>query len=307
MLPIVTNRRGAPVQCTGVSAGQRPPRAPTTRTREMIPSTAASHMKRLISEPLVQFALLGALVFGLYALVGGSDGEARLIRIDDGVARGLGAEFEASTGRPPNGDELAGLVEGWVIGEVLFREGLALGLDRDDPLIRRRVIEKMRALLRDNVDPAVPTEAELRAWFDARRAEYGEPRRFDLLQAPLPGMDGAGANHLLARLAAGAKPEDLDLRTRPIRDRSRRQLRSIFGAAFVDELDRLEPGRWGLLNSTRGLHAVRVDAATGGGEPDFHQVRAAVLDDWRRARVLELIARHARGLRASYRVVETRQ
>ena len=102
---------------------------------------------RLVREPLVHFLLIGAAVFGLHALVGGSQQEQRdKIVVTEGRVHQLAQVFTKTWQRPPTTQELRGLIDAYVKEEVYYREALKLGLDRDDTLIRRRMQEKMEIL-----------------------------------------------------------------------------------------------------------------------------------------------------------------
>ena len=147
-------------------------------------------MLRLLREPLVQFLLIGALLFGAYryfppsatTLRSSSTGATQpapalqIALTYDQLAR-LATQFQAQWGRAPTMRERDKLVEADVREEIFYREGLALGLDRDDEIVRRRMAQKMQFLAEDVAAAHMPTEAELRAWFDENRAQFKEPAR----------------------------------------------------------------------------------------------------------------------------------
>ena len=138
-------------------------------------------MRRIFAEPLVHFALLGIGLFVLYRLVsGGVSSDPDEIVVDAPRIAALAEQFERSWRRPPTAADLDGLVESYVRDEVLYREGLALGLDRDDPVIRSRVRLKME-VLGDGPDTEV-SDADLQAWLDTNADRYASPARYDLRQ-----------------------------------------------------------------------------------------------------------------------------
>jgi hypothetical protein len=101
------------------------------------------------------------LLFALYYAVNPSVDDERMIVIDEALEQELASMFSQGNQRPPTPSELEQMIEAWVLNELLYREGLALGLDRGDPMMRELVISKMRALVRNSVVTVNPSEAEL--------------------------------------------------------------------------------------------------------------------------------------------------
>jgi hypothetical protein len=272
-------------------------------------------LKAILREPLLHFLALGALLFALSDLTGGDRGGAQRIVITGGQLAQLEAGFARTWQRPPSEAELKGLIDEWVREEIATRESMALGLDRDDTVIRRRLRQKFEFIAEDTLDAAPPTDAELQAFLDTYPDNYRREPRLSFRQVMLdPQRRGAAlagdARELLARLqAAGADadhralgdsrmlPEGLD--AAPLREVAR-----LFGEEFAGALLKAEPGRWsGPLRSGFGVHLVRVDAREYGGLPALADVRALVERDFmadRRRRSLD--ARYAR-LLERYRVV----
>jgi len=138
-------------------------------------------MTRILKEPLLHFAVLGIVLFVLYGLVsGGASSGPDEIVVDAPRIAALAEGFERSWRRPPTASDLDGLIESYVRDEVLYREGLALGLDLDDAVIRQRIRLKME-VISDGPEGDV-TDADLQKWFDANRDLYATPARYDLRQ-----------------------------------------------------------------------------------------------------------------------------
>ena len=106
-------------------------------------------MRSLLREPLLHFLVIGAALFGLYGLVGKKEAEPAKIVVSAERVANLADRFARTWRRPPTQEELDGLVEDDIRDEVLYREGRAAGLDRDDAVIRRRVRQKMEFLAED--------------------------------------------------------------------------------------------------------------------------------------------------------------
>jgi hypothetical protein len=265
---------------------------------------------RLSREPLVHFLLLGLLLFLLYAALGGSGGD-RSIRVDDKVVAGLTAKFEATWQRPPTADELDKLVDAYVRDEIFYREGIALGLDRDDPTIKRRVSQKFAVLAEETEAAEPPTDAELEAWLKTHSDRYAEPALVSFEQVMVdPAQHGGSIEAALqaARkaLAAGAEPANVSAsRMLPPRfdlfplDLVERDL----GPDFARKLIGLLPGQWeGPVRSGYGLHLVRVDKRIAGRVPPLADVRKPVARDFEADRRTRAADAHYRRIKDDYRI-----
>ena len=160
-----------------------------------------SLMRRLIREPLLHFFILGALLFAFYGWLNraGFAGPSEIV-VSRGQTASLKAQFERVWQRQPTEQELSGLIDNWVREEIFYREALAMGLDRDDPVVRRRLQQKVEFIV-DSAIPEAPTAEELQRWLDEhtdayridgtytlRQVSFDPVRRGETLQAD---MDGA--------------------------------------------------------------------------------------------------------------------
>jgi hypothetical protein len=269
---------------------------------------------RWLREPLVHFLLLGAAIFLVAGLLGDpSGGRADRIRLGLEDVELLRQGFERTWQRPPSAAELAGLVEERVREEIYYREALALGLDRDDTIVRRRLRQKLEFLAED-LASAAPTEAELEAWFGANPERFRiEPRiRFEqvFLSRDRRGERlRADAERLLAGLrAAGARPDPAALGD-PLPlpsdagELSASEVAKLYGTEFARRVFELEPARWqGPVDSAYGVHLVLVRELVPGRNPALAELREAVTREWvaeRRSRAREEFYRE---LRARYDV-----
>jgi parvulin-like peptidyl-prolyl isomerase len=247
-------------------------------------------LKRLLREPLVHFLLLGALLFGVSTWQdgGGAGAGSDRIVITAGVVEHLAAGFSRTWQRPPSDIELKGLIDEHVKQEIAAREALALGLDRDDVVIQRRLRQKLEFLLVDDAAAAPPTDAELKAWLErhpeAFRTEPQVSFRQVLLRTDRRGASAqADAARLLSRLRSAGSELDTaqlgdasmlpaDLPMQPLRDVS-----NAFGSDFADALLKVEPGQWsGPVASGFGLHLVLVRQRSDGAAADLATVRPLV-------------------------------
>lgn len=267
-------------------------------------------MGRLLREPLLHFLVLGALLFVVYGWMGGGvTDRTREIVVDAGRIASLQAQFERVWQRPPTAAERAGLVETFVREEVLYREGLALGLDRDDPVIRRRVGQKM-GFIADGLAPRAPTEQELQAWLDAHPADYEIEARTSLEQVFFdPQRHGAALDGELGRaqaaLAGGAAAATIGDRTLLpawLEHVPASEVERQFGRAFATAVAQLPVGAWEPVRSGYGVHLVRVVAREDAHGPALGAVRAEVERDLLHARAQEANEAFYQELRARYTV-----
>lgn len=271
---------------------------------------------RWLREPALHFVLLGAALFGLNQLVKAdapAPADARTIEIGSDVVGSLRVDLERRSGRSPTEAELSAAVQRWLDEEVLYREALALGLDRGDPVIRRRLVQKMAFLSEDLVPVEPPTEAELAAWLADHAEEFRRPERVTLEHVFVgrPGGSGADgaptrADAVLSELRAGADPGGLGepfLRGRRFASKTAAELDAVFGVGFAVAVAAFPVGEWaGPVESSYGLHLVRVEERTPARAPALDEVRAAVRRDLVAARRDEANAEAMRQLRAGYEV-----
>jgi peptidyl-prolyl cis-trans isomerase C len=246
------------------------------------------HLRRWLKEPLLHFAMLGVALVALHRWVA-PPALGRQIILSASVLNGLRQDHLRRNGALPTASEEAALVQRYIDNEVLYREALALGLDRGDIIVRRRLVQKME-FLTEGLEPLPePTDAELQGYLDAHAERYVIDDRVALTHV-FAGTDrhGAAAARLAGewreQLLAGTDPSTLGdpfLRGRDFTAVTERELAGIFGGAFAAQVMRLPIGGWSApLASSYGVHLVRVSAHVAGHHPALAEVRTAVGRDW---------------------------
>lgn len=266
----------------------------------------------LFREPLLHFLGLGLGLFLLYALVAPADrGETRIVITASEVAS-LQTQFQNLWGRPPSAAELKALVDARVADEILYREGRAMGLDRDDAVIRRRVRQKYELIAEEEDGGDAPTEADLAAFLKAEPDRFRSPPLLTFRQVLVP-TDGTGAEieqrieALRAKLTAGAAPESVgatSLLPTVMEATALDLVARDFGGSFAEALASAPIGKWvGPIASAYGAHLVKIEARTAAEVPPLDAIRSQVARAWETARRTK--AREARmaRLRERYDVV----
>lgn len=267
-------------------------------------------LRSLLREPLLHFVLLGVALFWLHGTLTPADSR-KTITLSAADVAALRDDHRYRTGSDPSPADEAALIERFVDDEVLVREALALGLDRGDIIVRRRLLQKMEFLLEELHPVAEPSDAELEAHRVAHADRYRTPERIGLTHVFVSrDRQGAAAPAVAAALRttldAGADPAGLGdpfLRGRELRARSQQELTDVFGPAFAEAVMDLPLGVWSApIPSSYGLHLVRVTERTDAELPALARIREAVRRDWveERRRAAQRAAHEA--LRRTYDV-----
>ncbi len=259
---------------------------------------------------MVRFVVLGVGLFALdrwrHPPARGND-RSDIILSRDFVANlraGLGRE----RGRAPTEAEFEARLQEHVHDEALYRSARAMGLDRGDGIIRRRLVQKANYLLEAEAEPGTPTEAELRGWFDAHRERYQTSARVDFEQRFFSGdrRGARAADDARSALAAGVGEGAGDpfLRGERFVDVGAAEVGGVFGEGFAAALAGAPVGAWsGPIASAHGQHLVRVTTRREATTATFEAAREAATRDWREAERARRTEAATRALVAGYRVV----
>ena len=275
-------------------------------------------MIKILKEPLVQFLLIGACIYTAYALFGAPDSaaEEQTIYISEARISSLSIAWEKRWNRPPTEDELVGLVRAYLREDILYREALAMGLDVDDHIIRRRLAQKLEFLTNDLVQLQEPAEGELEAFFAKNIEQFESPDLITFVQVFFnPDKRGdatlGDAAATLERLQAESEPPpttleagDRLLLSNFYANASEFDIRRSMGSGFAEAVMALEPGKWhGPVLSGFGTHLVYVFEFTQAPPPELDDVRDAVMPEWQRAETEQFNIEFLDSLKARYEVV----
>jgi hypothetical protein len=255
-----------------------------------------------LREPLLHFVVLGGLLFALdHWLVGRTD-DPRTIVVGVDADREAVETFKAARGHEPNAEELAALRRVWLDNEVLYREGLALQVDKGDAAIRERVIFKALSVIDSNVKLTPPDEKTLQAWFTSHRDKYDEPERYDFEEAALAGENSEASVREFVAALNGGTPGDAKAGLRVFKGRPRSNLVQSYGPEFSEALAQSPLGKWQALHARDGFRAVRLNAVTPAKPASLATLRGVVLQDYTDASAAEQRTAAVRALAKKYQV-----
>ena len=257
-------------------------------------------MQALSQRPLLLFMVVGALLFAVDAWR-----RSDVIVLDDAVAQRVAGLWETQMGTPPDPETLESLLSAWLREEVFFREALRRGLDEDDTVLRRRLVQKLEFLVQDMTPGAVSDEA-LEAYFAEHRDRYRLPERFTFEQRLYPTEQAAEA--ALAKVEAGeAPPLGRPDVPQSYVGKSEAELQQALGSAFAAALPKQPDGRWaGPVPSAFGAHLVRIEARLAAEVPPLAFVAPRVRTDYLRAQREASLDRFFTEVRKRYRVDDRR-
>jgi hypothetical protein len=251
---------------------------------------------QFLKEPLVHFAIAGAILFAGYQWVNRDQVQTsgvEPLRIGEGEVRWLSETWSNQWLRPPTASELKGLIAEFVKEELLAREALEMGLDQGDTIVRRRLAQKLTFLVEDTTRLVEPTEEELRQFHATNAATFAMPATVTFTQVFFNATDrkaaASDARAALAKLTAegnsnaGATLGDRLLIEGDLRDVDEATVSGMFGPDFAREVFALRPGVWsGPIKSGYGVHLILLTDASAAKPRPFEEVRDEVLREWRR-------------------------
>lgn len=279
----------------------------------------SSLLKRWGREPLLHFLLAGLALFAGYRALHpepSRPASSARIEITDDDLRQLDVAWVAQWQRHPTPEEMRRLLEGKVREEILYREALALGLDRGDTIVMRRLAQKMEFLAEDVSAVGDPRTEELHAWYEKNRERFTRPPRVSFRHLYFS-SDRRGERAREAAVSAreqlAGRPVDSPLAATladPFMfqdhygDRTPEQVVNVFGTTFAAALFQLTPGSWqGPIESGLGWHLVWVNSMTPGLVPAFEEIEPAVKSAWIDDQRAESRRRAFGAMKARYEVV----
>lgn len=252
----------------------------TRLPEEATPRPPAPRWAEWLREPLLHFVVLGGLLFAADHLLLGNVDDPRTIVVGPEVDHEAVETFKAARGHEPSAEERAALHKVWLDNEVLYREGLALQVDRGDTAIRERVIFKALSVIDSGVKLPPVDDRVLRDWFEKHRAKYDEPGRFDFEEAALSGESSETTVRDFVKALNEGAPGDAKAGLRVFKGRPHSNLVQSYGQDLADALAKAPPGQWQALLTKDGWRAMRLISISAPQPAQFEALRGVVLQDW---------------------------
>ncbi len=251
-----------------------------------------TRFSKLLREPLIHFLLIGLALFLVFKIAGGEESQSPdEIVVSQGAIESLIMSWEKTRQRLPTPREMEGLVESYIKEEVLYREALAMGLEKEDTIIKRRLGQKMRFLFEDVADQGQVTEEQLNKYLAENAENYRIDPKFTfshvylspdkhkenlendarLLLTELRGSQGAGGQ---------APHGDSLMIPANFEDVSASEVDRQFGTGLASQLSEVQTGTWaGPVRSGFGLHLVFIEERIESRIPELEEVRDVIKRD----------------------------
>ena len=278
----------------------------------------SNKLSQLLKEPLIQFLLIGAGIYGAFVLFAPpqDDGPDTTGIVDETRVQGFIGQWEKRWNRPPTRQEIDGVIAAFVRDEILYRQARAMGLGEDDPVTRRRLAQKLEFLTSDLALLKEPASGELEQYFEDNLPRYSDPDLISFSQLFFnPDLRDEttldDAAEVLAELEAAGVPDattldggDRFMLQGYFASASELEIRRQFGSGFSESVMQLEPGQWrGPVLSGYGVHLVYVYGVQKAPPPKFESVQQAVLQDWQTEQQEKFNEEFFDNLRRRYEVV----
>lgn len=272
-------------------------------------------MSAWLKEPFFHFLLIGAGIFLLYTVTANEpENEETRIEVSSARADRMVTLWEKRWNRPPTEEEFNGLTEQYVNEEVLYREALAMGIEKDDPVVRRRLAQKVRFISNDIVTIETPPDTVLQTYLDTHASKYQLAGKVTFKHIYFnPAKHGADmedeAKALLVELRENNNSIDMQsvgdsfLHGTAFSELKKFELKRLFGKAFAKALLEQKTGEWqGPLTSSYGLHIVYIDAKIASKTATLEMAKQSVLEDWMSDERKKVNAAFVQNLRKRYNV-----
>lgn len=270
-------------------------------------------MTRMFKEPLLHFLIIGVGLFVVFGLVKPDDevrGSDDTIVVSPSRIEQLAKNFAKTWQRPPNEQELKGLVDDFILEEIYYRQAIEMGIDRDDIIIRRRLRQKVEIFTDDMAGLLEPGDEELGKYLKDNADRFLRDSIYTFRQVYFnPEKHPEDLNPFLAaQLKALNAGEDVRSDSALIRAdfeaESTRVIDNTFGKGFATKLDELETGNWtGPIESGFGIHLVRVDSREPGVIPALEKIKPLVEREWANEKRIEMRNEVNEKLRGEYKIV----
>ena len=260
---------------------------------------------RFKQEPLLIFLVIALFIFVGDYLLSLTKEDPKAIVITPEIRQEAKQIYINSLKREPTAADMKILIDRWIDNEVLYREGLALGLDKGDGSIRERVIFKALSVTQAEINLPKLDEKGLQKWFKEHAEQYDAPSLIHFQEALPSGKPSADDLKNFVNALNGKGKSTLDSSLEIFKDRPRFTIVDGYGEDFTKALELLTPGGvWALIDSKAGPRIVHLVSVKEGVKADFEQVKAKVYTDWKNQTVAELSTKAIRDMGKKYKIID---
>ncbi|MBL7472707.1 peptidyl-prolyl cis-trans isomerase [Robertkochia sediminum] len=229
-------------------------------------------MRKIIKHPVFQILCFGVLLGTTLLLIYGPrqpELQDRKVVIDDADLAHMVAGWQRTWKRMPTREELQGIMNSYVQDEVVYREALNQGMDRNNATVKRALISQMDMLAEGQGSERDISEEAIKAYYDLRKEQFVAPALLKFHQVYLKDeKDSTAMTALVSKWnREGLSPEEglkkaspslllprINLQTTDVIDRE-------FGNGFAAALSKLPVRQWsGPVRSGFGYHLIYLDS-----------------------------------------------
>ena len=259
---------------------------------------------RFKREPLLIFMAIALLIFVGDYLMSLTKQDPKAIVITPEIRQEAKQIFINSLKREPSAADMKILIDRWTDNEVLYREGLALGLDKGDNSIRERVIFKALSVTQAAITLPKLDENDLKNWFKEHAGKYDSPNLIHFQEAVPLGKTSTENLKIFVNALNGKGKSNIDSSLEIFKDRPRFTIVDGYGEEFTAALEKLPPNGWNLLDSKAGPRIVSLISVKEGEKADFEVLKAKVYADWKNQIGAELSTKAIRDMGKKYTIID---
>jgi len=276
----------------------------TTTTSTVSEKDSNKIWHRFKQEPLLIFMVIAAVIFVGDYLMSLTEEDPNAIVITPEIRQEAKQIYTNSFKQEPSEKDMKILMDRWVDNEVLYREGIALGLDKGDSSIRERVIFKALSVTQATLSLPKLDENGLQNWFKEHADKYDAPRLIHFQEAVPLGKASAEDLKIFVNALNGKGKSEVDSSLEIFKDRPRFTIVDGYGEDFTAALEKLPTSGWHLLDSKAGPRIVSLISVKEGEKAKFEEVKAKVYADWKNQTGAELSTKAIRDMGKKYTIID---
>jgi peptidyl-prolyl cis-trans isomerase C len=252
------------------------------------------------------FFLIGLFIY-IIDIGFNSDQNSKDIFISDQEITSLISAWKSQVGRSPTDDEIGRIITNLIEEEILYREALLLGLDKEDRIIKRRLAQKISFLKQESLVDK-PSNNDLIGFYNANKDKYYIQPTFTFKHYFFSAESNSGE-----RSQAAYKKilnNDQDIKSDPFflgksfSESSLDEISGNFGRQFSLNFNEVILNKWlGPFKSSFGDHIIFIMDARAGYYPPIAQVLGKVEVDLVAYEKEEAVSNYINKIKSEYKVI----